>query len=49
MTAIRGGGFAQHAHAVGVQTFAPAQGLAYTGDATDEAAVRTWVNGLFGA
>lgn len=28
--------------------FAPAQGLAFAGDPTDEAAVRTWVNGLFG-
>ena len=27
--------------------FAPAQGLAYTGDATDEAAVRAWVRTLF--
>ena len=29
--------------------YAPSGALAYTGDATDEAAVRTWVNGLFGA
>lgn len=29
--------------------YAPSAALAYTGDATDEAAVRTWVNGLFGA
>ncbi|MFS0789745.1 hypothetical protein [Brevundimonas phoenicis] len=29
--------------------YAPAGALAYAGDATDEAAVRTWVNGLFGA
>jgi hypothetical protein len=28
--------------------YAPSGALAYTGDATDEAAVRTWVNGLFG-
>jgi hypothetical protein len=27
--------------------FTPAQGLAYTGDPTDEAAVRTWVGTLF--
>lgn len=27
--------------------FTPAQGLLYTGDATDEAAVRTWVGSLF--
>ena len=29
------------------QPFTPAQGLAYTGNPTDEAAVRTWVGGLF--
>ena len=29
------------------QPFTPAQGLAYTGDPTDEAAVRTWVGTLF--
>ncbi|MBN9481324.1 MAG: hypothetical protein J0I52_13875 [Bordetella sp.] len=29
--------------------YAPSGALAYAGDATDEAAVRTWVNGLFGA
>jgi hypothetical protein len=29
--------------------YAPAGALAYAGDPTDEAAVRTWVNGLFGA
>ena len=27
--------------------FTPAQGLAYTGDPTDEAAVRAWVGTLF--
>ncbi|GAA0652059.1 hypothetical protein [Brevundimonas lenta] len=30
------------------QPYAPAQGLAYTGNPTDEAAVRTWVGTLFG-